>query len=70
MGNKPLTITFAEPRRADIAAEQQNEIKSIFVGNLPDTATEAKLREVRLEGPGLLQACRLLGICTQLHLFP
>jgi RNA recognition motif-containing protein len=46
VGNKPLTITFAEPRRADIAADQQNEIKSVFVGNLPDTATESKLREV------------------------
>lgn len=46
VGNKPLTITFAEPRRADIAADQQNEIKSIFVGNLPDTANEAKLREI------------------------
>lgn len=42
MGNKPLTITFAEPRRADVAAEQQQEIKSIFIGNLPDTANEVQ----------------------------
>ncbi len=42
VGNKPLTITFAEPRRADVAAEQQQEIKSIFIGNLPDTANEVQ----------------------------
>jgi len=47
LGNKPLTITFAEPRRADTANDDQTQqIKSIFVGNLPDTANEAKLREL------------------------
>ena len=46
IGNKPLTITFAEPRRADIAADQAQEIKSVFVGGLPDTANEAKLRDI------------------------
>ena len=48
LGSKPLTITFAEPRRADTTNDDQSQqIKSIFVGNLPDTANEAKLREVR-----------------------
>lgn len=44
LGNKPLTITFAEPRRAD--TDQSQDIKSIFVGNLPDSATQEKLSEV------------------------
>lgn len=44
LGNKPLTITFAEPRRAD--TDQSQDIKSIFVGNLPDSATQGKLSEL------------------------
>ena len=48
MQGRSLTITFAEPRFAEQqqqgAAPGGGEIKSVFVGKLPESATEEKLQ--------------------------
>ena len=47
MQGRSLTITFAEPRFAEQgggAAPATGEIKSVFVGKLPESATEEKLQ--------------------------
>eukprot|EP00210_Caulerpa_lentillifera_P003170 g3029.t1 len=40
---RALTVTWAEPRRMEVDHEK---VKSIYVGNLPDTVTEMKLRDM------------------------
>eukprot|EP00877_Chromochloris_zofingiensis_P001788 jgi/Chrzof1/1160/Cz01g42230.t1 len=42
IGGRPVTITWAEPRRED----DQQKVKSIYVGNLPPTVTDTKLRDI------------------------
>jgi RNA recognition motif-containing protein len=45
MQGRSLTITFAEPRFMEQgAAPAAGEIKSVFVGKLPESATEEKLQ--------------------------
>eukprot|EP00955_Chlamydomonas_euryale_P007469 79142-Chlamydomonas_euryale.AAC.2 len=38
-----LTVTWAEPKKADAA---QESVRSVYIGNLPAGADEAKLRDV------------------------
>lgn len=38
-----LTVTWAEPRKNDA---EQEKVKSIYIGNLPDSVTEAKLKDI------------------------
>ncbi|GMH39473.1 hypothetical protein BSKO_07371 [Bryopsis sp. KO-2023] len=38
-----LTVTWAEPKKVD---SDQEQVKSVYVGNLPESVTEAKLRDI------------------------
>ncbi|KAL6765092.1 hypothetical protein V8C86DRAFT_2461168 [Haematococcus lacustris] len=40
---REITVTWAEPRRAD-KVQADTSVRSVYVGNLPDEATEDKLR--------------------------
>eukprot|EP00882_Tetradesmus_deserticola_P015278 GHRQ01016274.1.p1 GENE.GHRQ01016274.1~~GHRQ01016274.1.p1 ORF type:complete len:304 (+),score=145.33 GHRQ01016274.1:334-1245(+) len=42
LGGRPLTVTWAEPKKE----EDTSKVKAIYVGNLPDTVTEEKLRDL------------------------
>ncbi len=44
MGDRILTISYAEPRRDEIATPQK-EVKACYVGHLPDDVEEEKLKE-------------------------
>ncbi len=44
MGDRVLTISYAEPRRDD-TQPQQKEVKACYVGHLPEDVTEDKLKE-------------------------
>ena len=54
MNGRNLTVTFAEPRApresmetsAANSTQGAGQIKSVFVGQLPETATEEKLKEL------------------------
>ncbi|KAK9837452.1 hypothetical protein WJX81_003692 [Elliptochloris bilobata] len=52
MKGRTLTVSYAEPRQIDVQQQQQQQqmapepVKSVYVGNLPASATEAKLKEV------------------------
>ena len=44
MGDRVLTISYAEPRRDD-TQPQQKEVKACYVGHLPDDVDDTKLIE-------------------------
>ena len=44
MGDRVLTISYAEPRR-DESAVPQKEVKACYVGHLPEDVDEDKLKE-------------------------
>ncbi|KAK9905524.1 hypothetical protein WJX75_001554 [Coccomyxa subellipsoidea] len=44
MGGRTLNVAYAEPKGADQVPTQQ--VKSVYVGNLPASATDAKLKEL------------------------
>lgn len=58
-GGRPLTITFAEaraPREASAAPVAAGVVKSVFVGQLPETATDEKLKEI-FSAYGAIERC-------------
>jgi hypothetical protein len=61
LGDRPLTVTYAEPKNAPPLA---SEVKSIYVGNLPASATEAVLKGL-FEDLGEARVCfrRLILMC-------
>ena len=45
MGERQLTVAFAEPKQSEMAPQTAQD-KVLYVGSLPDSASEEKIREV------------------------
>ena len=41
LGERPLTISYAEPKQSEM---NQDQVKSVYVGNLPEHTSEDSLR--------------------------
>lgn len=41
--DRSVTVTWAEPRKMDA---DQEKVKSVYIGNLPESATESKLKDI------------------------
>lgn len=46
MGERALTVSFAEPKQSEMAPQQGAQDKVLYVGNLPESSTEEKVREL------------------------
>ena len=45
MGERPLTVSFAEPKQSEMAPQSAQD-KVLYVGNLPESGTEEMVRDL------------------------
>lgn len=45
MGERPLTVSFAEPKQSEMAPQTAQD-KVLYVGNLPESGTEEMVRDL------------------------